>query len=124
MDDPSKKQTDLARRPLSYLLAWGLPILVLVLANLPVFRGPAAVVMIIAALAWMGTACLINAFRCKRRHCFVSGPIFLLGGLFSGLVGFGIIDFGGYGLMMVVWGSLILGYSTKFLEKIWGKYVE
>ena len=32
----------------------------------------------VAALVWMGSACLWNAHRCGRRHCYWSGPFFLV----------------------------------------------
>jgi hypothetical protein len=36
----------------------------------------------IAMLVWMGLACLANARRCGRTHCYYTGPFFLcMGGL-------------------------------------------
>ena len=35
----------------------------------------------IVALLWMGGACLVNAVRCGRLHCYVTGPFFLLGAI-------------------------------------------
>lgn len=32
----------------------------------------------IPALLIMGVACLVNAARCRRVHCYFAGPIFLL----------------------------------------------
>jgi len=29
----------------------------------------------------MGGACLVNAVRCGRLHCYVTGPFFLLGAI-------------------------------------------
>lgn len=31
----------------------------------------------VGALGWMGIACLVNARRCKRTHCYYTGPFFL-----------------------------------------------
>ena len=39
------------------------------------------------ALAIMGGACIVNAARCRRLHCYLTGPVFLLGSLFSMLRG-------------------------------------
>jgi hypothetical protein len=43
------------------------------------------------ALVIMGSACLANAMRCGRVHCFLTGPFFLLMAIVSLLYGFGII---------------------------------
>ena len=43
------------------------------------------------SLAVMGSACLTNAFRCGRLHCFLTGPFFLLMAIVSLLYGFGTI---------------------------------
>ena len=39
------------------------------------------------ALAIMGGACIVNAARCRRLHCYLTGPVFLVGSLFSMLRG-------------------------------------
>jgi len=33
------------------------------------------------SLTWCGLSCLANARRCGRRHCYLTGPFFLLGAL-------------------------------------------
>jgi hypothetical protein len=60
----------------SCTLAWGLPTVALLVA---VFA-PASVRTLVwpAALVWMGAACLANARRCGRTHCYLTGPFFLL----------------------------------------------
>ncbi len=42
----------------------------------------------------MGVACLINARRCGRRHCYYKGPFFLLMTIPVALHGFEIIWLG------------------------------
>ena len=73
--------------------------------------------------AVMGTACLVNARGCGRRHCFVTGPLFLLAALASLLYGIGILPLGRNGwnwiLGVVVAGSLLACYG---LEPLLGKY--
>jgi len=67
---------DLLRGPSGWLL-WGVPIAMIVVGS-----------SWMAARDWlwalgmgvMGAACLVNARRCGRRHCVVTGPVFLLGG--------------------------------------------
>ncbi|MEE9472398.1 MAG: hypothetical protein V3V82_00255 [Acidimicrobiia bacterium] len=36
------------------------------------------------ALAWIGSACLANAVRCRRVHCSIMGPSFLILALVAG----------------------------------------
>ena len=58
------------------LLAWWLPH-TLVVAGL--FAGvPARTAIWLAALVWMGTACILNARRSGRTHCRFTGPYYHL----------------------------------------------
>lgn len=70
-----------------------------------------------------GAACLINARRCGRRHCFYTGPAYLLGALASLLYGLGFLPLGPHG-----W-DWILGTTAAVtlvaccgLEQLLGKY--
>ncbi|WP_291736745.1 hypothetical protein [Leisingera sp. F5] len=49
------------------------------------------------ALVWMGAACLWNARRCGRRHCFWTGPYFLVMALVVLTHGYGVVDLGSQG---------------------------
>ena len=55
-----------------------------------------------ASFAVMGAACVINARQCRRRHCFVTGPAYLLAALASLLLGLRILPIGRYG-----WGWIV-----------------
>lgn len=58
------------------MLAWGLPTIALIIA---IFIDPPVRTAIwTASLVWMGAACLLNATRCGRMHCYFTGPFFLL----------------------------------------------
>ncbi len=81
------------------------------------------IVIISGALFWMGLACLLNAKRCRRRHCYYSGPIFILGGIAVLLVGFGIVSIGRDGLIIVVGVTLGMALLTYLSEAFFGKYV-
>ncbi|MFP6706225.1 MAG: hypothetical protein VCE75_09380 [Alphaproteobacteria bacterium] len=55
-----------------FMLAWGLPMAAMVGS---VLVDPFIKTLIwIMALTWMGGACLLNACRCGRTHCFYTGP--------------------------------------------------
>lgn len=50
-------------------LTWGIPATLLIIT-------PVQYLVIVwpAALTFMGVACLLNARRCGRVHCYVTGP--------------------------------------------------
>lgn len=84
----------------------------------------AAIITIMSgALIWMGLACVLNAKRCRRRHCYYSGPIFIIGGIAVLLVGFEVVSLGRDGLILVVGATLTLALLTYLSEPIFGKYV-
>ena len=118
----STDQKDLAGRKLTLLLVWGLPTVVLIASTLanPILK----TTVWTASLLWMGLACVVNASRCGRMHCYFTGPFFLLLALASLLHGLGIISFGPnswrwIGITLLL-GGIILNYIP---ERIWGKYV-
>ena len=123
MDEGSKN--DHAAQPLPFLWSWGLPIAILISTNFMsgVVPFPAIVAIMSGAFFWMGLACLLNARRCRRRHCYYSGPIFLLGGIAVLLVGFEIISLGRDGLIIIVGATVALALLTYLSEPVFGKYV-
>ncbi len=122
---PNTAPNDHAAQPLPFLWSWGLPILLLISTN---FMGDflplrAIVVILAGSFFWMGFACVLNANRCRRRHCFYSGPIFFVGAIAVLLVGFGVISIGRDGLIVIVFATLGLALLTYLTEPIFGKYV-
>ena len=67
-------RSDLAGGYTSFGLIWGIPIAVMVLGGILDFEA----FLWPPALAVMGIGCLANAFRCGRRHCYITGPFFLV----------------------------------------------
>ena len=61
--------------------------------------------------------------RCGRRHCFYTGPFFLVMALGSLVYGFGVLPMGSSGCAMIgvttLVGAIVLTYLP---ERIWGKY--
>lgn len=116
---------DNAARPLPFFWSWGLPVVPLFLTNFQsgVIPFPAILAIMSGVLFWMGLACLLNARRCRRRHCYYSGPIFVIGGIATLLVGLEVVSLGRDGLIMVVGATLILALLTYLSEPIFGKYV-
>ncbi|SEC31509.1 hypothetical protein SAMN05519104_1144 [Rhizobiales bacterium GAS188] len=75
------------------------------------------------ALAWMGTACILNARRCGRTHCRFTGPYYLALILPTIILGSGMIrvSFSGWLVLggLIILGSKILWWAT---ERAWGKF--
>ena len=114
---------DLARRPSTIFIWWGLPILIGFGAN---FLRPSLeqeALLWSALFVWMATGCLLNARRCHRLHCYFSGPILLLGALTSAALGGGVLSFGPGALNYIVWMTTGLALLTFVPELIWGKYL-
>jgi hypothetical protein len=77
----------------------------------------------VVVMVYMGAACLINAKRCRRLHCYITGPFFLLLALVALLVGLGAIDLGPRGWIHLVY---VMGVGACVLtcvpEWLFGKY--
>lgn len=104
---------------LSFLL-WKLPVFAFAIGFFtePVLR----TILWIIALSVMGFACLSNARKCGRIHCYFTGPFFLLGAFASLIYGLNIFDFHiGYGILGI---SIAIGaYFFRYVpELLWGKY--
>jgi hypothetical protein len=79
-------------RGLRGCLTWGIPVAILVIT-------PERCLVIVwpATLTFMGVACLLNARRCGRIHCYATGPFFLLLAVFGLLYGIGLLPLGDRG---------------------------
>jgi hypothetical protein len=122
MSDPCPApRTDLAGGT-SVFLIWWLP--TAILAATAFSNGPLSTVLWPVLLTWMGGACLLNARRCGRRHCLVTGPFFLALAIVSLLYGLHVLDLGPKGwrflAIALLVGSCVL---TCLPEWIWGKYM-
>ena len=87
MPEESCKATDLTRG-WSALLLWCLPGIAL-LAGLHYEKYRLA--LWIPALLVMGGGCLINAARCGRMHCYITGPFLLLAAVYAAFSGFRLV---------------------------------
>lgn len=77
------------------LLLFGLPVLILLLGGFLPERH--LVILWPLVLAFMGTACLLNARGCGRVHCFFTGPFFLVMAALALLYGLGVVPLGPHG---------------------------
>jgi hypothetical protein len=114
---------DILSKPWLAFLVWWLPIVALIVTAGSEVGAILRTAVWVAALGVMGIGCLINAARCGRVHCYITGPFFLLMALVTLLFGLGILPLGAHG-----WGSiglvvLVGGIVLCCLpEMLWGKY--
>ncbi|MGH8307384.1 MAG: hypothetical protein ACRER0_03845 [Gammaproteobacteria bacterium] len=104
------------------MLIWIVPaIIVGITANL---SSPYIIIVYPVLVTFMGGACLLNAKRCGRLHCFITGPFFLLLAGLSLLYGLGLVPFGHHGWRWLV-NALFIGgcVLTCVPEALFGKYV-
>lgn len=116
-------ERDLSARRESFVALWLAPLalagLITVIPPDSTWVAPAAWG---AAFAWMGAACLVNARRCGRVHCYFSGPILLIGAVLAAALAVRVIDFGPNDLTAIVAATLGLAALTYGLEWVWGRY--
>ncbi len=82
MPDTKASHRDDVRRPVPFLLKYGLPLLILMSSQWwSAYLGSEYIIF--TAMVWavglavMGLACLFNARRCGRVHCYFTGPYML-----------------------------------------------
>jgi hypothetical protein len=76
-------RTDIVIHKVAWLV-WRLPEALFVVG---LFWREAGVWLWVPSLTVAGLACIVNAPRCGQRHCFFTGPLYLLGALGSLLNG-------------------------------------
>jgi hypothetical protein len=114
---------DWARQPLAALVWWCVPIAIGVSSSLLGLPLRAAAWVWAASLAWMAAGCLLNARRCHRLHCYISGPVLLLGAGAAVSLASGFIDLGPHALNNVVSVTFVLALLSFAPEFLWKRYV-
>ena len=117
-----KSRDILSSRWRVFILYW-LPAIAIVLAGAPVISNGWRTAVWTVALATMGLACIVNALRCGRVHCYLAGPFFLLMALVALSYGLGILHLDGNGWnllgLIALIGTIVLWYLP---EMFLGKY--
>jgi len=105
-----------------FILYW-LPAIAIVVAGAPAISSGWRTVVWTVALATMGVACIVNALRCGRVHCYLTGPFFLLMALIALSYGLGILHLGGNGWNLLGLMTLIGAIALWCLPEMFlGKY--
>jgi hypothetical protein len=112
---------DILSRPLVALILFGVPVIAII-ASARVGAGWRTGIWP-AALGVMGVACIANAARCGRMHCYLTGPFFLAMALITLLYGVGLLPLGLQGWNIIGATLLVGGVLLCCLpEFLWGKY--
>ncbi len=121
-NDLATRSADLLRSPVSAFLWWCLPLALGVLAQplgLP-YRATASVWTL--SFAWMATGCFLNARRCHRIHCLISGPAFLAGAVGAGMLAMGAFGTNSHALSYVISSTFAVVMASFVPEIFWRKY--
>ena len=114
---------DILSRPLLALLLFLMPAVAIVVAGNSYFSTGWRTLIWTVSLGIMGIACLVNAARCGRVHCYLTGPFFLAMAVLTLLYGLGIAQLGRHGWNLL--GSAILVGAIALCcipELLFGKY--
>jgi hypothetical protein len=110
------KATDLVGSRLGWIV-WGIPSVLFVVG---IASDAARAWLWVPSFVVAGAACLANASRCGRLHCFVTGPLFLLGAIATLLDAAGIVAIDWRWILVTMIGGTAVGYGMEWLR---GKYV-
>jgi hypothetical protein len=125
MSEPPMNETgnDWVRRPGMGFVWWCLPLGVGVAANFFASSARSIAFVWVVMFAWMGTGCILNALRCHRLHCYISGPLFFLGAVALALFAVGVAPLREQSLNNIVGITLVAALLSFVPEMIWRKYV-
>lgn len=113
----SCSQHDLVNRRIAWVV-WGIPTVLLVLGG---FSGPGARTLLWPpALVVMGGGCVINAARCGRLHCYMTGPLYLIAAVATILLGLELVPLQWSWIALWIVGGTVLAYIPEWVR---GKYV-
>lgn len=122
-DHTTNRSRDILASPwLAFLVFW-LPAIVIAVTARGDFGNGLRTVVWTAALSIMGTACIANAIRYGRRHCYMTGPFLLAMAAVTLLYGLGVVpaDRSGWSWIagITLTGTIVL---CCLPELFWEKY--
>lgn len=119
----TETENDWVRRPGMGFVWWCLPLGVGIAANYFVSSARGIALVWMVSFVWMGTGCILNARRCRRLHCYISGPAFVLGAAALALFSAGVALLGPHSLNNIVGITLTVALLSFVPEMIWRKYL-
>jgi hypothetical protein len=115
-------QKDWVAHPLSFVWWWCVPIAIGVSTDVLGLPTRTAALVWAASFVWMAAGCLLNARRSRRLHCYISGPVFLLGAIVVVFVAAGFTVFGPHALNNVVSVTFVLVILSFVPEYFGNRY--
>ena len=115
-------RNDWVNRPGMGFVWWCLPLGVGVASNFFAIAARASALVWMVSFFWMGSGCILNARRCHRLHCYISGPAFFLGAAALALFAAGIALLGPHSRNNIVGLTLTVALLSFLPEMIWRKY--
>jgi hypothetical protein len=114
--------SDLLARPISAFFWWCLPLIIGFAGQM--IGQPVQIEALVWALslAWMGTGCVLNAMRCHRLHCYIAGPVFLVGALAEASIGAHLLVLGIHAVNNIAGATLLLTLLSFVPEFYLGRY--
>jgi hypothetical protein len=119
----NETRNDWVRRPGMGLVWWCLPLGIGVAANFFASSARNIAIVWVLMFVWMGTGCVLNALRCHRLHCYISGPAFFLGAVALTLFAMGVAPLGEHSLNNIVGITLCAVLLSFVPEMTWRKYL-
>lgn len=124
-EDAANSGRDLLDNPLTATLLFGGPLLALVVSGALGLGAALHTAIWGAALVVLSASCIVNAVRCRRIHCYFTGPFFLVMAVIVLLYGIGVIHLGARGWstisLSLVIGALVLYWAPELL---FGRYAK
>jgi hypothetical protein len=114
---------DILSKPwLAFLVFW-LPAIAIGVTGGSHFHGIVRAAIWAVALSVMGVACIVNAARCHRVHCYLTGPFFLVMAVVTPLYETGVVPLGKGGWTVLGLTILIGAVALCCLPELFlGKY--
>lgn len=114
---------DILSKPLLAFFLFWLPAIAIGVTGGSHFHSIVRVAVWAVALSVMGISCIVNATRCHRVHCYLTGPFFLAMAVATLLYGFGVLPLGDSGWTVLGLTILIGALALCCLpELFFGKY--
>jgi hypothetical protein len=110
-------RSDLAGSKIAWLV-WGVPTGAILLGAC--LAPPARLLLWSPSFLVTGAACLLNAARCGRLHCHLTGPLFLLAAAATVAVGLGWVPLSWGWIGWAALGGTVLAFAAEWLA---GQYV-
>ena len=88
----TSKSRDILSSPWRAFAVFWLPAIAIVVAGSSAVSSSWRTIVWTVALGTMGAACIVNALRCRRVHCYITGPFFLAMALVTLLYGLGVVS--------------------------------